>query len=234
MGTLIRITVYAKGDADEALLEAKKRFEELDQRLSDYKPDSEINQLKAGVTTRVSPELFHVLAFAQRLSLRSGGAFDVTVRGRTVGYQKLALGRQSVCLLEEGMRLDLGGIAKGFANDEAGKLLRGRGISRFLIAASGDILVGDAPPESKGWRIGFQNTERVLRKRAVSTSGNTYQPGHIRDPRTGEKVLVRETVTVLAKDSMTADSLATACLILTPAERVALVRDYAGAEVVSS
>ncbi len=230
MGTLIRITVYSTKDPTAAMLAAKRRFEELDARLSHYKPESEINQLKPGATTKVSSDLFAILTFAQRLSLLSGGAFDVTIRGRPIGYQNIALGNHTVTLLKEGMLLDLGGIAKGYANDQASKLLVSRGIKRHLIAASGDILARGKP----GWRVGFQQTERVLENRAVSTSGNTYQPGHILDARSGESVLGAETVSVLAKDSMTADALATACLILKPSERLALLKSYAGAEVLSA
>jgi len=230
MGTLIRISVYSSKDPAEAMLGAKLRFEELDARLSHYKPDSEINRLKPGLTTKVSSDLFAILTFAQRLSLLSGGAFDVTVRGNPAGYQNIALGRHTVTLLKEGMLLDLGGIAKGYANDQASKLLSARGIRRHLIAASGDVLARGKP----GWRVGFQQTERVLEDRAVSTSGNSYQPGHILDPRSGQRVMSSETVSVVARDSMTADALATTCLILKGAERAALLAAYAGAEVVSA
>ena len=93
-----------------------------------------------------------------------------------------------------------------------------------MIAASGDILARGKP----GWRVGFQQTERVLEDRAVSTSGNTYQPGHILDPRSGQRVMSSETVSVVARDSMTADALATTCLMLKGAERAALLAAYAG------
>lgn len=235
MGTLIRISVFDRKDASAALVAARKRFEQIDQRLSDYKADSEINLLRPRVETRVSSDLFRVLTFAQRLSVASGGAFDVTLKGTSIGYQKIALGKQTVCLLEEGVRLDFGGLGKGFANDEAAKVLEQHGIRRYLIAASGDILVGDAPPDQPGWKIGYQNREVFLKRRAVSTSGNTYQPGHIKDGRTGEKLMTAETVTVLAKDSLTADALDTACLILqNPEDRKHLLRLYPGSELVSS
>jgi FAD:protein FMN transferase len=234
MGTLIRITVFSKNEPNPALIAAKRRFEELDERLSHYKPTSEINQLQPGRTTRVSPDLFAILTFAQRLSLLSEGAFDVTVRGRTIGYQNLALGNQTLTLLKDGIQLDLGGIAKGYANDQASKLLISKGIKRHLIAASGDILVHDPPPNEASWVIGIQDTQRRLVRRAVSTSGNTYQPGHILNPATGEKVMTKETVSILASNSMTADALATACLVLPPNKRTQLLSHYAGAELVSA
>jgi thiamine biosynthesis lipoprotein len=234
MGTVMRITVWAQRDATEEVLGARRVYESLDARLSHYKADSEINRLEAGRETRVSRELFTVLEFARRLWLRSGGVFDVTVRGRTVGFQHVLLGRGTVTLAAEGVQLDLGGIAKGFANDCASNYLRRRGLERHLLAASGDVLVWEAPPGAAGWTVGFQDTERVLRQRAVSTSGNTYQPGHIVDARNGEKVMRRETVTVIAPESMTADALATACLILNPEERGPLLRQYQGVELISA
>ena len=224
MGTLISISVYSSKDPTEGILAAKRRFEDLDARLSHYKPDSEINQIKPGVETRVSADLFAILTFAQRLSLLSGGAFDVTVRGNPIGYQNIALGRHTVTLLKEGMLLDLGGIAKGYANDQASMVLSAKGIRRHLIAASGDILARGKP----GWRVGVQQTERVLEDRAVSTSGNTFQPGHILDPRSGHRVMSSETVSVVARDSMTADALATTCLMLKGAERAALLAAACG------
>ena len=240
MGTLIRLTVYSKREPSEAMVAARKRFEELDARLSDYKPDSEINQLKTGVTTRVSPDLFAVLTFSKRLSLVSGGAFDVTIGARTrgrsgnAGYQHMALGNQTVTLLQEQMQLDLGGIAKGYANDQASRVLSERGFSRHLIAASGDVLVNESPPGEAGWVVSYQEKAHVMRRQAVSTSGNTFQPNHILDPRTMTAVTVEGTVSVVARNSMSADALATACLILNLEERGQLLSHYAGAKLVSA
>ena len=242
MGTLIRITVYTKdeGRASEAMVAARHRFEELDRKLSDYQADSEINQLKALVTTRVSEDLFAVLSFAQRVALLSGGAFDVTIgartRGRsgTVGYRHIALGNRTVTLLKPDMQLDLGGIAKGYATDEASRVLSKRGFGRHLIAASGDIRVDDAPPGERGWQIGLgtEGHQRELKHAAVSTSGNTFQPKHIWDPRTLEPVVRSGTVTVVAPSGICADALATACLVLRPEERKQLLSHYPHTECI--
>jgi thiamine biosynthesis lipoprotein len=244
MGTLIRITLYAmdEGRASAAMVAARHRFEELDQKLSDYKADSEINQLKSFVTTRVSEDLFAVLSFAQRVALLSGGAFDVTIgartRGRsgTVGYQHVALGNRTVRLLKPDMQLDLGGIAKGYAADEASRVLSKQGFPRHLIAASGDVRMNDAPPGERGWRVGLGSESRMreLAHAAVSTSGNTFQPKHIWDPRTLEPVVRSETVTVIASSGMCADALATACLVLRPEERGQLLSHFPGAECIAA
>ncbi len=246
MGTLIRITLHTRNEqnANRALVAAKARFEGLDATLSDYKPDSELNRFcraPHGTTTKLSADLFSVLTIAQRLSLLSHGAFDVTIgartRGRsgTVGYQHLALGNRTATLLMSQMQLDLGGIAKGFAADRASEVLCEHGHSRHLVAASGDIRVWDPPPTSEGWAIGLGAADQpsLLRRCGVSTSGNAFQPGHIIDPRTLTSVERRESMTVVATDCTTADGLATACMILEPEQRAELLSHYPGARLIA-
>ncbi|MFN9432925.1 MAG: FAD:protein FMN transferase, partial [Acidobacteriota bacterium] len=160
----MRITAWARRDATEGLLGAQRVYESLDARLSHYKADSEINQLEVGRETKVSRDLFVVLEFARRLWLRSGRVFDVTVRGKRVGFEHVLLGRGTVTVAVEGVQLDLGGIAKGYANDCASNFLRRGGLGRQMVGASGVVLVWDEPPGGAGWRVGFQNTERVLRR----------------------------------------------------------------------
>ncbi len=137
-----------KQTAQHAAAKAFERIAELDRMLTDYNSESELMRLcqkSGGPPVRVSHELFFVLKRAQEVTERSGGAFDVTVgpivrlwrrarrTGRLpdpqqvadaralVGYQRMRLDEraQTVQLLKSGMRLDLGGIAKGYAADEA-------------------------------------------------------------------------------------------------------------------
>jgi thiamine biosynthesis lipoprotein len=141
------------------------------------------------------------------------------------GYRKLQLDRKvrTVTLETPGMLLDLGGIAKGYAADAALAVLRDRGFSRALVAIAGDIAAGDPPPGKDGWRIGIATTGevRTLRNVSVSTSGDSEQfveiagvrYSHILDPRTGLGLKNQRTVSVIAPDGMTADSLATALSI---------------------
>lgn len=155
----------------------------LDHMMTDYDSDSELMQLcrkPFGEPVRVSDELFDILQRSQQISELSEGAFDVTVgplvrqwrrarRAQTlptpdqinqaresVGWRKLKLDSQNktVTLTVPKMQLDLGGIAKGYAADKALEVLRQRGITRALVAASGDIAIGDAPPGKRGWRVG--------------------------------------------------------------------------------
>jgi thiamine biosynthesis lipoprotein len=151
-----------------------------------------------------------------------------------VGYQNLRLGEaaHTAQLLKPNMRLDLGGIAKGFAADEAVKTVVASGISRVLVRASGDIAAADPPPGERGWRIGIapinpdETPQRfvLLAHGGVSTSGDARQHlvingrrySHIIDPRTGEPVRGRSSVTIIAPTGMLADGLATAASVLGP------------------
>lgn len=185
MGVPWQLQIYA--DDPKQALEASElafdRVKELDRILSDYDPDSELNQLCSnalpGQPTTVSEDLFRVLTFSQLLSRRTDGAFDVTVgpitdlwrrawRKRAMpaaddlqtaleqtGYNKVQLNRKtrSVTLARSDMQIDLGAVAKGYAAQEALQVLAKQGLSRVLIDASGDITVGDPPPGRDHWLI---------------------------------------------------------------------------------
>lgn len=261
--------------AERACRAAFRRIAEIEDIMSDYRPTSELMRLcaKAGGTpVPVSEELFFVLQRAQQLSARSGGAFDVTVgpyvalwrRARKtgqfpseaelqqararVGWQKIRLDAASrtAQLIVSGMRLDLGGIAKGYACDEALKTLKRHGVDRALIEMGGDLVLGEAPPGEKGWRIKLpiakpRTTDQVLTlaKLAISTSGDLEQYvefkgrrySHIIDPRTGLGVTNRVQATVIAPDGITADSLATALCVLGEKRGRLLLRAYPGTKV---
>jgi thiamine biosynthesis lipoprotein len=163
---------------------AFRRVAELDGIMSDYRATSEIMQLckkAGGDPVPVSSELFAVLDRAQEVAQRTDGAFDVTIgpvvrlwrlARRTqrlppadelaaaralVGWQlvKLDPKKRTVQLTRPGMLLDLGGIGKGYAADEVLAVLRKHNITRALIAAGGDVGVGDPPPGEPGWRVGI-------------------------------------------------------------------------------
>lgn len=144
--------------------------------------------------------------------------------GARCGYRKLRLDRanRTVTLDQAGMQLDVGGIAKGYAADSALAVLKKLGIRSALVAASGDLAFGDPPPGQRGWKIGVDSTVLELRNAAVSTSGDSEQRldaggkrySHIIDPVTGTGLTSRITVTIVAPDGMTADSMATAVSVL--------------------
>jgi thiamine biosynthesis lipoprotein len=265
--------VTAKGAFDTAFL----RVAELNRALSDYDSNSELSRLSAtspsAAPVPLSADLWLMLDRSQTLARQSDGAFDVTVgplvrlwrRARrqkemppadrlaearaAVGYQHLQLDSdsRSARLLVPNMRLDLGGIAIGYAVDEAMKVLRERGITRALIDASGDILASDPPPGKSGWTVsviplsedGTPTRDVLLVNAAISTAGDAFQHvvidgrrySHIVDPRTGLGLSDHTGVTVIAKDCLTADGLDTAVNVLGPEAGMKLVESTAGAEV---
>jgi FAD:protein FMN transferase len=143
------------------------------------------------------------------------------------------------------MRLDLGGIGKGYAAGAALAVLAELGIRRALVAASGDLAIGDPPPGRKGWNVGIdapnvgaEGFARVLelRNAAVSTSGDSTQNleaggvrySHIIDPATGMGLTRPIAVTVVASRGIDADSWSTALSVLGPVRGMALIEKHAG------
>ncbi len=260
--------------AQRASTIAFDRVASLDNIMSDYHAESELMLLcskAGGPPVRISEELFCVLQQSQELARQTDGAFDVTIgpvsrlwrRARRrqempdpsrlsqaldlVSYQNLRLDPKqgTAQLLKEGMVLDLGGIAKGYAADEALRILKERGIKSALVAAGGDIAVSAPPPGSKGWTIGIGPLEPrdespkrslILHDAAVSTSGDAEQfveiggqrYSHIVNPKTGIGLKGRMSVTVVAPLGILSDSLATAVSVLGPERGLKLAESYRG------
>jgi thiamine biosynthesis lipoprotein len=245
--------------AQPAVAAAWARVAELNRLFSDYDPHSEVSRLgraPVGTAVEVSADLFAVLAQSQRLAADSDGAFDVTLgpavrlwrearrtrqlpsataraaARQAAGHTQLGLDAtmRTVTLLAAGMQLDLGGIAKGYAADAALAVLARHGFRRAMVAASGDLALGDAPPGASGWKIEiapFGQADAAplvlnLANAAVSTSGDAEQGldfagvrySHILDPVTGLGLTVPVAVTVVARHATTSDALATALSVL--------------------
>ena len=263
-----------EASAGKAVRQAFDRVTELNGVMSDYDPESELSRLSrygAGKAIPVSKDLFEILWQSQQISEVSDGGFDVTVgpmvqlwrRARrqrelptsekieasrsVVGWRKVVLDRKSrtVTLMAEGMRLDLGGIAKGYAADAALDVLKGAGFPRAIVAASGDLAIGEAPPGEAGWRIGLgKGGSRdaiyarglILRHAGVSTSGDVEQfveiggrrYSHIVDPRTGVGLTNRIGVTVVAPRATLTDGWATALSVAGPESGLRMVAAQSG------
>jgi len=262
--------------ANDAARRAFRRIAELERVFSDYDPDSEAMRLcrlaQPNEFQPVSDDLFTVLSAAQDLAQRSNGAFDVTIgpvvklwrRARRrqelpeaavlaearalVGYRQIRLdpSTRSVSLARTGLQLDFGGIAKGYAAQEAVAALKAAGCSSALVAVAGDIVAGDPPPDAPGWKVGVASANRAdappfrwlcLANAAVSTSGDAFQHvvidgvrySHIVDPRTGLGLTRLCGATVISGNGMTADSLATAAILLGPREGARLIQETPGA-----
>jgi thiamine biosynthesis lipoprotein len=257
--------------AEAAAQAAFARLSELDARLSDYRSDSEVAALAraaGGAPMPASHDLLVILQTAQEITRRSGGAFDATVgplsrlwrRARrqnalpdadeiaaalplvgALSFLRLDLERGTAALDRPGMSLDLGGIAKGYAADEALATLRQWGFARALVELGGEVVAGAPPPDAPGWTVALPGgpAPLVLSERAASTSGDAEQwletggvrYSHVVDPRTGAALQGRRSVTVTARRGLEADALATAASVLGPEEGLALVQSFPGAEL---
>ena len=256
--------------AKRAARAAFDRMNDLDAVLSDYRSDSELMrvcQTTGDRPIRVSADLFRVLIQAHEIATLSNGAFDPSIgpvvqlwrearrtgerpsRAATadamsrVGWSKITLDSQerTVQLAVPNMQLDLGGIGKGFAVDEAIAVLIEAGITRCLVDLGGDIAAGDPPPGKNAWTVAVTSNPRhtdviriPLRRMGIATSADTEQfvqiggerYSHIIDPRTGLPLTNRIAVTVIAPDATTADALASAISVLGPDDGLALLESF--------
>ena len=198
LGVQVKIVLYAEKEAiaASAATAAYAKITTLEDIFSTYRIDSEISRLTKAPAYEpllVSNHLFTVIDFAQSLSKKSNGAFDITL-GPYISLWKEARNNkqlpnmikleaatdkvgwhlietndsnQSVTLNQKGMQLDMGGIAKGYILDRALEALNEQGIESALIEAGGDIVVSGPPPDSSGWKIevpGAQPTNELTLK----------------------------------------------------------------------
>ncbi|AMV39777.1 Thiamine biosynthesis lipoprotein ApbE precursor [Planctomyces sp. SH-PL62] len=254
------------------------RIAALDAVLSDYDPDSELSRLATsagGPPVAVGPDLFDVLEKSRYWYDETGGWLDPTIapvgrlwrRARRerklpddakldaalalVGMEKLVLDpkARTVRLTRPGMKLDVGGVAKGYAAQAAIDVLREQGVDRALVAGAGDIVVSGPPPDAEGWTIGVATLEPSktapeiylsIKDAAVSTSGDAERfviidgrrYSHIINPRTGRPIEDRASVTVVAPDGTTADVLETTAYMLGPEKGLEFIDSIPGAAAV--
>lgn len=262
--------------AADAARQAFGRIEHLNEILSDYRDGSEINRLSArsgsGRWVAVSDELFEILAISKKLSKQTDGTFDPTV-GPAVQLWRRAMRRstfptdeeidkahksisytfiqlrsrtKTVRLRRPTMRLDLGGIGKGYAADEAVKVLKELGISTILVDAGGDLTLADPPPGTKGWAVDISSgTEQdsvatlLLANTGIATSGATYRYlehqgqrySHIVNPKTGIGLRFHVRTTVVAANGTEADALATALSVAGIQKAKMISRKFRGIQV---
>ncbi len=230
-----------------------QEVDRIDAQMSNYKPESElsaINREAASHPVLVEPGLFRLLEDSVRYSRETDGAFDITVgplmkhwgffrgRGRLpsqaeiaealkhVGYRHIHLDStaRTIRFDEAGIELDLGGIAKGYAVDQAVEVLRSNGIASALVSGgTSSIYALGAPPGERGWRVTVRDPFQarkpadvlLLRNYSLSTSGSYekfFEIGgkiycHIMDPRTGWPVENMLSTTVLAPTTTESDAL---------------------------
>ena len=260
----------------DAIEEAFAAFAEVDRLMSNYRDDSElafINRSAAREPVNVSEPMFSVLDAAHRISVASNGAFDITVGPLVrlwgfhdkqphvptaaelaavrplVDYRQVILDAQqrTVRFAHQGVEIDLGGIAKGFAVEVAANVLRRKHLSGFIDAGGNQYLLG-TPLGKRDWTVGIKNPnvpDRVLGvvetgECSVSTSadynnflvsdGSKY--GHILDPHTLKPSSAALSVTILSPDGTLADAMSKAAFILGPQAGLTLVDAFPGMSAV--
>ena len=216
--------------AEEALTEVER----IESRLSLFLPSSEIarvNALAAGKPVRVSPEVFTLLAHAQRLSAETGGAFDITmapllrcwgllgksdgnipsteelIAARSIcGMKLIALDRAefTVRFTRDGVMLDLGAIGKGHAVEQAAEILRDAGVTSALIhGGTSTVFAIGTPPDSDTWKIAVEMPERG---HSCPPSGSQAPPGGQECPRSPVTIPLRD-------ESLSVSAVAGKCFV---------------------
>ncbi len=253
-------------------------FARVDRLMTSWLDSSDVSKINSAAGRRAIPvgeEVFAVIARALDVSRRSQGAFDITVgafrglwkfdqdidgtiptpaavkqRLALVGYRGVILDRRkkTVKLRRQGMRITLGGIAKGYAVDRAVAILRGLGINDFILQAGGDLFVAGRRGK-RAWRVGIRDPRGArdaifaiaeIEDRTFSTSGDyeraVLKDGvryhHILDPATGNPVTRSRSVTVMAPDALTADVWSTALFVMGVERGMKLVNKMANVEAV--
>jgi thiamine biosynthesis lipoprotein len=245
MGTDIELLVDADRDAARALDAAAAELSRLEALLTRFDEGSELSRLNRNGTLEASPDLVRVVALALDGRERTDGLFDPTVHDALVGagydrtFAELEDGPPPVpspagggvridgarIELEPGVRLDLGGIAKGYAAERAAEILATAG--PCLVNAGGDIAV-----RGGAWPVGVEDVTLELADGGLATSGRDrrrwlrggVEQHHLIDPRTGapsESVFVR--VTVVAADAVEAEVQAKHVFLGGPADACAYV-----------
>jgi thiamine biosynthesis lipoprotein len=269
MGTRVAVELWHSDPivAKRCGAQVISEMERIDARMSTYKPSSELSRINANAASRdveLSAELQHLISRSIYFSEISHGAFDITYasvgyrydyrkrqqpgaewlaeRLPAIDYRHVQLDAGKIHFNNPAVRIDLGGIAKGYAVDRAIGLLRQCGISRAMVSAGGDSrIIGDR--EGRPWVIGIRHPRNPqdialrlpLSDIAISTSGdyeryfidNGERIHHIINPKTGRSASASWSATVIGPDAMTTDALSTTIFILGSVEGLALVESLA-------
>ena len=258
MGTRVSVELWHDDESrGRELVEAVlAEYRRIDARMSTYKPDSEIsliNDTAASAPVEVSDELFMLIRRALELSDQSDGAFDITydsvgylydfrarqrptdseidARLGAIDYRHVTLDENShsIAFADAGVRINLGGIAKGYAIERGAMILEEAGVRFALLNAGGDTrVVGDR--RGQPWIVGIRHpraddqvvTRLPLVDEAISTSGDYerfFEEGgqryhHIINPTTGVPTEGVLSVTVIGPDATMTDGLSTTLFVL--------------------
>ena len=267
MGTRVEIQLWAESEsgARPLLIAGMAEFDRIESWMSTYRPDSEIsrvNRLAAREPVVVSAELFGIVQRSLELSVLSGGAFDITfdsvgqlydfragirpdaaaIRQNlpAIDYRHVLLDTEAstIRFTQEGTRINLGGIGKGYSCEVVAALLRKAGVRSGRVNAGGDTrLIGDH--QGQPWMVGIRDpdaddrwvTRLALNDEAISTAGDYerffddqgVRYHHIINPKTGDSARGVRSVTVIGPDATLTDGLDNAVFVLGPDRGLALI-----------
>ncbi|MBU1007304.1 MAG: FAD:protein FMN transferase [Candidatus Omnitrophica bacterium] len=250
MDTFAEISCY-NPDKEKAVASMDRAFEEMrrvERLCSKFDDKSElfkINNLAGKEKAKVSPEMFSLIGRSIDYSVITDGAFDITAEiGKKGRYKKISLDKENytVYFLEEDIKIDLGGIAKGYAVDKAKDILLADGIIDVLVNIGGNIFAAGNPPDRDNWRIGIRDPENKnniidrieLKDQAVATSGNYERPSHVIDPASGASVTSGGSVTIVAGSAEKADVLSTAVFVKGPEGINAILKAFKDIKIIES
>jgi len=273
MDTFVTIAVYTSDEAkaDEAINAAFDRMEEIERVASIFDEEAEAFRLnQQGYLEAASEDLRQLIIKSLEYSKLTDGAFDITIQPllelweaglwqeteevqqsrinetlALVGWDKIGIEDDKIYFMEEEMKITLGGIAKGYAVDEALKIIRKMGIKHALINAGGDMATLGSKPEGEPWFIALVNPDDQTQSlanfniinQAVATSGNyeryfdpEKQAHHIINPQTGYSAQECISTTVIAENATQADALATSIFVMGPEAGVELIESLSNVE----
>lgn len=276
MGTPVNVELWSHSEqlAKTCTQKVMQEMRRIDALMSPFKAESELAVINAKASqhaVKIDSELFALIERSIALSRLSDGAFDITFA--SIGYQYnyrkhkkptdtqisseldrinyrhiiLDKEKSTVRFAKQGVRIDLGGIAKGYAVDNGIRILRDCGIKRALISAGGDSrIMGDH--KGRPWMTGIRDPRKKdqsiivipLSDTAISTSGDYeryfikdgVRYHHILSPKTGKSVASTRSVTVLGPDAVTTDGLSTTLFVLGPVKGLALAERLEGIDAV--
>jgi FAD:protein FMN transferase len=267
MGTRITVELWAddKDKADQAIDAVLDEMRHIDESMSTYKSTSEVSQVNAKAAAGpmpISKELFDLLATAKEYSVLTDGAFDITYASvgylydfrkhirpgeaeitqalPAVNYRHVLLDtkKQTVQFSQAGVRIDLGGIAKGYSVDRGIDVLKSLGFTRAYVSAGGDSrIIGDR--FGKPWMVGIRDprkgsgeviTRIPLVDAAISTSGDYerffeedgVRYHHIIDPHTGHSASKVRSATIIGPYATRTDGLSKTAFVLGPEKAMAI------------
>ena len=276
MGTAIHVELWHsdKKIANENIHRVIDEMNRIDSLMSPFKKDSELSLINKQASTsplKISSELFNLIQQSINMSNLSNGAFDITFASigymynyreklkptkkeisknlKLINYKNIKLNKndKTIFFNKAGMRIDLGGIAKGYAIDRSIELLKRHGITQAMVSAGGDTkILGDK--NGRPWLVGIRHPRKKdkssivipLKHTAISTSGDYerffikdgVRHHHIISPQTGQSARELQSVSIIGKDATTTDALSTSVFILGLNKGMKLISTLKGIEAI--